>query len=271
MAMDKDSFGGFSIIRDLAGGGMMHLYVARDASDNRVVIRTPKEEYRKDRHIRKYFLKNAEILSQFRHPNIIRVLHFSKDGGVPYMLLEYVEAKNLRDMILYREALLTDNPLSLIRQLASAIYYLHSCNWIHLDIKPENILIRSDGLLTLIDFDLIMPRKNKPQKVKQIPGTPSYVAPEVFLKHLVDERADIYALGTTCYEMLCHHKPFEGKTPEVSRQMQLDPRVRPAPMKQYNPAVPPRMESIILKCLAKNPDERYPSMSLIIKDLESLI
>ncbi len=269
--MDRDSFGGYSIIRDIAGGGMMHLYVARDAADNRVVIRTPKEQYLKDRHIRKYFLKNAEVLSRFRHPNIVKVLHFSKDGGVPYMLLEYIEAKNLRDLILYREALLTDNPLSLIRQLANVVYYLHACDWLHLDIKPENILIQNDGLLTLIDFDLILPRKNKPQKVKQIPGTPSYVAPEVFLKHQVDERADIYALGTTCYEMLSHHKPFEGNTPDASRQMQLDPRIRPAPIRQYNPDVPPRMESILLKCLAKNPDERYPSMSLIIKDLESLI
>jgi serine/threonine-protein kinase len=155
--------------------------------------------------------------------------------------------------------------------MAMTLYYIHSRGFLHLDFKPENLLVRDSGQVVLIDFDLAIERKSRPVKIKNPPGTPAYLAPEVQKQHLVDERADIYAFGVTAYEMLCYHKPFEGLTLEEARAAQVNPRIPPRPIHKYKADVPPRLESIVLKCLAKPVEARYPSMSLVMKDLEALI
>lgn len=262
----------YSIIRDLAGGGMAHLYVARDAGQNRVIVRVLREQYVRDRRIHKNFLYSAEILARLQHPNIVRLIKCGRDGRTPYMVLEYIESRNLRDLILHRDDLLAHNVLSLMRQMAPALAYIHNSGYLHLDFKPENLLVQEDGKVVLVDFDLVMVRKPKPVRIRQEPaGTPSYIAPEIFTQRLVDERADIYSFGVTCYEMLCYHKPFEAVTIEQARAAQIDPKIAPTALRHYNPAVPARLEAIVLKALAKRPEDRYPSMSLVVKDLEAML
>ncbi|NCC52561.1 MAG: serine/threonine protein kinase [Spartobacteria bacterium] len=262
---------GYSIVRDIVGGGMADLYVALDEQHNRVVLRLLKEEYARDRRIHKNFLKGVKILSLLRHPNIVRLIKSGKIGKVPYMVLELIEARTMRDLILHQEDLLVQNPLSLIRQMAMTLYFVHSRGFIHLDFKPENLMVQDNGHVVLLDFDLAMERKNKPIKIRQVPGTPAYLAPEVQKQGLVDECADIYSFGVTCYEMLCYHKPFEDVTIDKARLAQLDPKVPARPIHRYKADVPRRLETIVLKCLAKDPMQRYPSMSLVVKDLEALI
>jgi serine/threonine-protein kinase len=255
----------------MSGGGMAHLYVARDENQERVIVRVLREQYVRDRKIHKNFLHSADVLAQLHHPNIVRLLTTGKEGRSPYMVLEYLEAQNLRERILHRDTLLADNTLSLMRQMAAALFYLHGAGLIHLDFKPENLLVRDDGQVVLVDFDLVMHRKAKPVRIREMPGTPAYVAPEVLTTNLVDERADIYSFGVTCYEMLCYHKPFEADTVDQERLAQVDPAVPPTPLETHNPNAPAPLRSIVLKCLAKDPDHRYPSMSLIIKDLEAIL
>jgi len=262
---------GYSIIRDIVGGGMADLYVALDPQQNRVVLRLLKEEYARDRRIHKNFLKGVNILSLLKHPNIVRLITSGKVKKIPYMILELIEGRTMRDLILHKNDLLVLNQLSLIRQMALTLYFVHTRGFVHLDFKPENLMVRDDGHVILLDFDLAIERKNKPIKLRKPPGTPAYLAPEVQIQNLVDERADIYSFGVTCYEMLCYHKPFEGITIDESRIMQLDPRTPPRPIHRYKADVPPRLERIVLKCLAHDPVARYPSMSLVVKDLEALI
>ncbi len=269
--MNTREFAGYSIVRSLAGGGMTRLYVGLDGQQNRVVIRHLTEEWARHRKIRKSFFHGAEVISRLNHPNIIKLVKTGYEGAVPYMVLEFVDSRTLRDLILYRDPLLTQNVLSLMRQIASALFYIHSNGYLHLDLKPENILVRSDGHIVIIDFDLSLKIKRWSKKIKQMPGTPSYVAPETLTRHIVDECSDIYSFGVVCYEMLTFHKPFEGDKLEAVRAAQIDPNIPPTRLKQHAPSVPAALESMVLKCLAKQPEDRYPSMSLVIRDLEAII
>ncbi len=250
---------------------MTRLYVALDKQQNRVVIRCLTDEWAKRWGARKTFFHSAEVISQLNHPNIIKLIETGMEGRVPFMVIEFIESRTLRDLILYRDPLLTDNVLSLMRQLAEALLFIHNRGYLHLDVKPENILIRNDGHLVLIDFDLAVRTKRFFKKIRQLPGTPSYISPETLTTRIVDEKSDIYSFGVTAYEMLTYHKPFEGDKIEQVRAAQVDPAIPPTRPRQHNSAIPVAVENLILKCLAKNPADRYPSMSLVIRDLEALI
>ncbi|MBN1269103.1 MAG: serine/threonine protein kinase [Kiritimatiellae bacterium] len=269
--MNLREFAGYPIIRDLTGGGMAHLYVCRAQDQSRVVVRVLKDQYARDRRFHKSFLHAAEVLAKLHHPNIVRLIRTGRDGPTPYMVIEYVDSRNLRDLILHRDPLLTQNPLPLILQMAAALFYVHSAGYVHLDFKPENLLIQENGHVVLVDFDLALEYRNKPIRLREVPGTPAYVAPEVLTERTVDERADIFSFGVTGYEMLTFHKPFEAVTVEQARALQINPAIPPTSLEQYNPSVPAALRSIVLKCLAKRPSDRYPSLSLVIKDLEAIL
>jgi len=262
---------GYTVARPLLGGGMADLFVAHDHQRRRVVIRCLKPAYARDRKIVKRFMASASILARLDHPHIAKCLDARKKRGSVYMIREYVDARNLRKLILNRDPLLAENTLSLIRQIAGALQYIHASGYLHLDIKPENILVDDNGHVTLIDFDLAMPRRGRAVKLKQLPGTPAYLPPETLAQHTVDEQTDIYSLGVTCFEMLTYHKPFEADTQERATALQMDPAVEPTPMREYNRQVPGALETILCKCLAKEPARRYPSMSLVVRDLEAIL
>ena len=269
--MTGQEFAGYSITRRLAAGGMTHLFVGVDTQQQRVVLRRIKPEYLRDRRIRSSFIQGAEILSRLHHPNVVRYIKHGLQHDEPFMAIDFIESRTLRDLILHRDPLLTQNILSLIRQMASALAYLHRSGYVHLDFKPENLLIRHDGLVVLVDFDLAIERKPKPVKVNPLPGTFSYLPPETLTKNLVDEQTDIYAFGVTCYEMITGHKPYEGLTLDESRKNQMDPNIAPKKFKFYQVNTSAALENLIFKCLAYRPQDRYPSMSLVERDLETML
>lgn len=261
---------GYRIIRSIFKGGMTDLYVATDSSESRVVIRSLKKQYAQDRRIRKNFLHGAKVLSRLNHPHIVHLLDYGKSGGMPYMILEYIESRTLRDLLIQRDPLLTQNTLSLMRQIADALNHLHAQGYVHLDVKPENLLVTPEGQVVLIDFDLVIKRPKYPVRLKEYPGTPAYVAPEILTTRRADERADIYSFGVTVYEMVAFRKPFERNTLDESRIAQIDPAVPPTPLNNHCVNPPAPLASLIGKCLAKDPDSRYPSMSLVVKQLEAI-
>ena len=251
-------------------GGMTDLYVAlREGTGKRVVLRFMKELYARDRTLRKRFLHGAEVLHKLDHPNIVRLIETGRQGAAPYMVLEYVEAKTLRELLLQRAPILKHRPLPLIRQLANALYYLHGAGYLHLDVKPENILIDAHGHLTLIDFDLAVKKHRRPVRLDRYPGTPAYVAPEILTQQRGDERADIFSFGVVAYEIFTGRKPFDRDTLEASRIAQIDPATAPNPVQRQVPGLPRPLVDLLLKSLAKDVDQRYPSMSLVLKNLDS--
>lgn len=250
---------------------MTELYVARDARQKRVVVRLLREEYARNRRIRKNFIRGAQLLEDIKHPNIVRACRHGCHDGCYYMVLEYIEAPNLRDLILQRAPVLQEHPLCIFKQLAESLLYLHNLGILHLDIKPENILLTDDRKLYLIDFDLCQPYKGKPVKLPDLPGTPSYLAPETMRTHKATEQTDIYAMGTVCYEIVTGHKPYTYGTIEQERAAQLSPNVLPDPPSRYRSDLPAPLCDLLLKCLAKDPAQRYPSASIILKDLKAML
>ena len=270
----NQEFAGYSITRPMTGGGMTKLYVAIDPQQNRYVIRVLDAIVAKDRQARKRFFYGGEVIAHLNHPqphpNIVPFIKAGYEGKIPYMVLEYIESRTLRDLLLYREPLLTDNVMVFIRQLANVIQYVHAGGYLHLDIKPENILIRPDGRLILIDFDLAIPRKRFFKKLRNVGGTTAYLPPETLVERIADDRTDIYAFGICCYEMLSFRKPYEGDKIEHVRAAQIDPKTPPTPIRQHNPDVPTALANIVMKCIAKDPRERYPDMVLVLRDLNRL-
>lgn len=269
--MTGQEFAGYSITRRLASGGMTYLFVGVDAMQNRVVIRRLKPEYVRDRRTRTNFLHGAEVLAKLHHPNVVRLIKAGTYQDEPYTVVEYVEARNLRELILRKDPLVYQNILTIMRQMAAALSFVHLSGYLHLDFKPENLIVRNDGLVILIDFDLALERKPKPIKLSPLPGTFAYLPPETLTRSLVDDQTDIYAFGVTCYEMLTGHKPYEGVTLDDARRAQTDPNARPMRLRFHNVNVPPAMENLVFKCLAYRQEDRYPSISLVMRDLETMV
>ena len=269
--MIGQEFAGFTIVRRLTSGGMTQLDVGVDTHQHRAVIRRLKADCLKDRRTRKNFLHGAEVLSKMHHPNIVRLIKAGKFKGEPYMATEFIEARNIKDLIFAKSPLLYENVLTMFRQIAAAVHHVHVTGYWHLDIKPENFIVREDGLVVLVDFDLAIARKPKSVKLSPMPGTFSYMPPESLERHTVDDQTDIFSFGVTCYEILTGHNPFEGITVEDAKRNMIDPNVRPMKISLHNVRIPPQLEAVIFKCLAKPKEERYPSIGLVIRDLETIV
>ena len=258
---------GYTIVRPIFLGGTTDLYVARTAHGPRVVLRFLKEVYARQRTARKRFLQSAAILKKLDHPNLISLIESGVHKGTPYMALPYIDAPNLRTRLTQRDPLLTAQPLFLLQQLAAALYYLHQAGYWHLDFKPENILVADDAHATLIDFDSCVKKTANPVGVNAHPGTPAYVAPEWLLSHKVDGRADIFSFGVVAYEIYTGHKPFDRNTRDAALAAQCHATTQATAAAEYNQQIPHQIEALLAKCLAKDPNARYPSMSLVLKDL----
>jgi len=269
--MDLHRFPGYTIARSVDAGGMADIYVALNRRGERFIIRTPKTEYARNRPFLKGFSRGIDILRRIDHPNIAPCVDHGTVGDKPFVVMPFFEARTVRELIIARDAFLSMNALAFIRQTAAALHAIHQARIIHLDIKPENLLVQEDGHVILIDFDLALPATTLPLKMRNLSGTPFYLPPESLSAHLVDEQTDIFGFGVTSYEMLTFHKPFEGHTVEESQRRHLALDVPPTPMRTYNPNVPTALESVIGKCLAKAPDKRYPATTLVLKDLEAIV
>jgi serine/threonine protein kinase len=252
------------------GGGMTDLFLATDARGERVVVRCPKPAYARDAQLRAHFASAADILARIHDPHVVSIRDAGQAGDRPYMVLSYIPSQTLRELIVHRNPSLRQHSLSVMRQLATALYVIHHAGFLHLDIKPENVLITPEIQVVVIDFDLARPIESKPTRIRNLPGTPTYLAPETLARQRVDERSDIFSFGITAYEAMTFHKPFPGRTPEELLAAQMSPSTPPIPARVYRPEVPPAVESILSKCLAKIPDQRYPSMSLVVKELKEL-
>ena len=260
----------YEIINCIGSGGMADVFRARDHKLNRfVAIKVLKAEYRSDKEFVSKFRVEAQAAAGLAHPNIVNVYDVGDENGVYFIVMELVEGITLKTYIISKGKLSVREATGISLQVASGLEAAHNNGIIHRDVKPQNIIISTDGTAKVADFGIARAASSDTIN-SNVMGSVHYSAPEQSRGGFSDAKSDIYSLGITMYEMLTGRVPFDGdSTVEVALKHLQEEIISP---REYLPDLPRAMEQIILKCTQKSPDRRYQSMSLLIRDLkESLV
>ncbi|MFH1024471.1 MAG: serine/threonine-protein kinase [Planctomycetota bacterium] len=250
---------GFRIVEKIQEGGTGTIYRAVQSGNERsaaVKFLTPRA--RQDASLRRAFLREYRIASKLVHPGLLRMFRHGTLNGTPYFLREYFEGETLKFHLLKHPRSSNTDLKTLFLALTDILGYIHRKGFVHLDIKPENILIRTPDRIKIIDFSLaarIWLVRFFPKS--RIQGSPSYMAPEQILRKSLGPRTDLYALGATFYEILTGRPPFVV----TDRKQLLDHHltIAPAPPETLNRQVTIEASQIILRMLAKKPEGRPAS------------
>jgi serine/threonine-protein kinase len=265
-------FGRFYLHELINSGGMADIWVATDNQGNTFALKKLLDKHKFSLIARSRFSQGCEILAKVPvHEGIVKYLEHGRMEGTLYLLMSYEECSNLKILQARNDPLFTDNIADILINVSVALEHLHDNGFMHLDFKPENVVVTRSGLVRLVDFDLAQPKPEKPRKMSRNPGTPAYMAPEQLRRLPLDHRADIFAFGVSAYEMLTYQKPFPGETAaEVLRQQQDRSNGFTAP-RELNPDLPTALEKLLLRCLENDPDKRYPIMSSVVHELKSIL
>jgi eukaryotic-like serine/threonine-protein kinase len=264
-------FGRFYLQELINSGGMAEIWLATDAKNKPYALRRMHESYKFNFFAKRRFLRGCEILETIPdHEQIIGYVEHGKIKGQPYLLMEYVEAENLKILYAKSDPLLLENVAQILIDMATGLEHMHENGYMHLDFKPENVLVTRNAGVRLVDFDLAQPISDKPIKLSKNPGTPAYMAPEQLQGEPITHRVDIFSFGVAAYELLTNQQPFPGETPTDILRKQLD-RSDFLPPRQHNPDLPLNVEKVILKCLEGDPDKRYPFVSVMARELRAAL
>ena len=266
--------GKYLIIEKLASGGMADVYKAIDITLERyVAIKIIRREYEDQELFVKRFIREAKIVAQLTHPNIVRIIDFGYEEKTPYLVMEYVPGGTLKDLL--GKPIPWQQAFEMLLPIARALIYAHKYHGgvVHRDIKPANILISESGDLMITDFGTAKILESEELvKLSQTGiglGTPGHMAPEQCLAKKIDHRADIYSFGVLLFEMLTGQPPYQGDTAMGVMLKQINDPI-PSP-RQHVPKLPEKVERVIFKALAKNPDDRFKSMDDFCEVLEYLL
>jgi serine/threonine protein kinase len=265
-------FGRFYLQELLNSGGMADIWLATDERQKPYALRRMHERLRWNLLARRRFVRGAEILSKIGdHDRIIGYVEHGKIKGKLYLLMDYVEASNLKELYTQHDPVLLENVAQILIDMAEGLEHMHENGFMHLDFKPENVLVTRNASVRLVDFDLAQPIPEKPKKAsKKNPGTPAYMAPEQLRGEPISHRADIFSYGVAAYELLTNQKPFPGETPGeiLARQLDRSDFVEP---RQLNPNMPVALQKVILRCLERDPERRYPVIGMMVRELQAAL
>jgi len=265
-------FGKYYLQELVSSGGMAEIWLATDAQGKAYALRRLHERLRFNFGARRRFVRGAEILSRIHNHNcVIGYVEHGKIEGQLYLLMEYVEGDNLKDLYARHDPVLLENVAQIIIDMSLGLEHIHESGFMHLDFKPENVLVTRNGSVRVADFDLAQPIPQKPKQMsKKNPGTPAYMAPEQLLGQPISNRVDIFSFGVTAYELLTSQKPFPGETPAQILAKQLNRSDFAAP-RQYNADLPVALEKVILRCLETQPEKRYPFIGVMVRELQAAL
>ncbi|HEX6573527.1 MAG TPA: protein kinase [Gemmatimonadaceae bacterium] len=273
---------GYRIDRELGGAGMSRVFVATELEfDRQIVIKILPPELSAGLNVER-FRREIQLAARLQHPHIVPLLTAGSKGSLLYYTMPFITGENLRTHLGRLRQLPVTDATRILRDVCEALRYAHAKGVVHRDIKPENILI-SEGHAVVLDFGVSKALtssvshkdRNESEDVALSAltslgvalGTPAYMAPEQALADpTIDSRADIYALGIVAYEMLAGITPFHGLTPERTLSAQVTSK--PAPLTEHRPQVAPGLASIIMRCLAKSPADRWQTAGELHAALE---
>jgi serine/threonine-protein kinase len=265
-------FGPYYLHELINSGGMSDIWLVTDADKNTFALRLLHPNLLGDSLARKRFLNGCEVLAHLhQHEFVIGYRSHGRLEGLPYLVMEYVEGSNLKLLMARSDPLLGEQIGNILIDSALALEHVHENGYMHLDFKPENVIVTRNGSVRLLDFDLALPRPPVPKRLSRNPGTPAYMAPEQLQREPVDHRADLFAFGVTAYELLTFRKPFPGETPDEVLRRQVDRAADFPPPRNLNPDIPIGLERIVVKCLEREPDRRYPYTSVLVRDLQAAL
>jgi len=271
MPAGPGQFGRFYLQELINSGGMADIWLATDSKNNPYALRRMHESYRYNFFAKRRFMRGCEILSTIPDSEqIIGYVEHGKVKGQPYLLMEYVEAENLKILYGRSDRLLIENIAQILIDMATGLEHMHENGYMHLDFKPENVLVTRNAGVRLVDFDLAQPISDKPLKLSKNPGTPAYMAPEQLQGQPLTHRVDIFSYGVAAYELLTNQQPFPGETPAEILRKQLDRSDFMSP-RDLNPELPVNVEKVILRCLETDVEKRYPFMSVMARELRSAL
>lgn len=267
---------GYTIQRELGGGGMSHVFLAEEQALSRhVVVKVLPPDVSAGVNVER-FKREIQVSAKLQHPHIVPVLSTGEMQGVPYYVMPFVEGESLRARLVRTGALSITDAVSVLRDVARALAYAHERGVAHRDIKPDNILL-SGGSATVADFGIAKAitaarddeRHTTLTQVGTSLGTPAYMAPEqAAADPATNHRADIYAFGCVAFEVLAGRPPFTEKTPQRLLAAQMSER--PQPVATLRPDTPPELADLVMRCLEKEADARPQNASDLVRVLETV-
>ncbi|MFI6583365.1 protein kinase [Embleya sp. NPDC050493] len=265
--------GRYELGRQLGRGGMAEVLMAHDVRLGRTVaVKTLRPDLAQDPVARSRFGREAQNAASLNHPAIVSVYDTGEDRVgdelVPFIVMECVEGRTVRELLGEGNPIPLEQALRVTEGILEALEYSHRHGIIHRDIKPANVIITNSGAVKVMDFGIARAMHSAATTMTQtgmVMGTPQYLSPEQALGRTVDARSDLYSSGCLLYELLALRPPFNGDTPlsVVYQHVQDDPR----PPSMMDPRVPPHLDAIALKALAKNPDDRYQTADEMRMDI----
>jgi tRNA A-37 threonylcarbamoyl transferase component Bud32 len=287
------AMGGYEILKPLGRGGMGTVYLARQVSlDRPVALKVMNPKWARDPAFLARFTREAYAAAQLTHHHIVQIYDIGEQGGAPFFSMEYVQGKNLAEVVRSEGKLDVEAAVGYVLQAARGLKFAHDFGMVHRDVKPDNLMLNEQGLVKVADLGLVKtpgaddapPAGAAPPRplssalaslasvthVGSALGTPAYMAPEQGRNAAaVDHRADIYSLGCTLYVLLTGQPPFHGHTAmEVLTKHLTEPVVPP---EQVVKRVPHELSEVVLRMLAKDPAQRYQNLGEVIRDLESFL
>jgi eukaryotic-like serine/threonine-protein kinase len=258
--------GRYRIIRKLGAGGMANVYLAEDQElGRRVAIKILNDRHANDDQFVERFRREAKNAAGLSHPNIVSIYDRGEAEGTYYIAMEYLDGRSLKELIVGRGPAPVHVAIDYTRKILDALRFAHRNGIVHRDIKPHNVIVDAEGRVKVTDFGIARAGTSQMTEVGSIIGTAQYLSPEQAKGAPVDQTSDLYSVGVVLYELLTGKVPFSGDSPVEIAMKHIS--AIPEPPSSIRPEIPEDLDLIVLRALAKTPEERYPSAEEMDKDL----
>ncbi len=258
----------YEILEKLGGGGMAIVYKGRDTYLNRyVTIKVLRPEFTSDEDFIRRFKREAQAVASLSHPNIVNIHDVGQEENIHYLVMEYVQGDNLKNVIRKNGVLAPEHAVRFAMQVCEALEHAHENHIVHRDVKPHNILIADDGRAKLTDFGIALEATASTiTRTDTIVGSVHYLSPEQARGEIPTTQSDIYAVGILLYEMLTGRQPYSGDSPIAVAIKHI--QETPQPVNEVNQDVPAELAAVVMKAMEKKPEDRYKSAGEMARYLE---